>query len=173
MAKREKKVLVTGITSEQMEQAFADYATADAKIQGINAKMDVEITRIREKYADDLVELQEKKDKNFELLQVFSSEHPELFAKKKSYESAHGTIGFRTGTPKLKTLKGFTWAASLNMLKELLPGYVRTTEEPAKDKLLADRELEEVREMMPRCGIGVVQEETFYVELKKEDVTGG
>lgn len=170
MAKREKKVLVTGITSEQMEQAFADYATADAKIQGINAKMDVEITRIREKYADDLAELQEKKDKNFELLQVFSSEHPELFTKKKSYDSTHGTMGFRTGTPKLKTLKGFTWAASLNMLKELLPGYVRTTEEPAKDKLLADRELNEVRSTLPKCGIGVVQEETFYVELKKEDV---
>lgn len=169
MAKREKKVLITGVTSEAMEQAFADYATADAKIQGINAKMDVEITRIREEYADDLAELQEKKDKNFELLHVFSTEHPELFAKKKSYDSTHGTMGFRTGTPKLKTLKGFTWAASLNMLKELLPGYVRSTEEPAKDKLLADRELEEVREMMPKCGLGVIQEEAFYVELKKED----
>ncbi len=169
MAKREKKVLVTGITSEQMEAAFADYARADARIQGINAKMDVEITRIREKYADDLAELQESKERNFEVLQVFASEHPELFARKKSFEGTHGTLGFRTGTPKLKTLKGFTWAACLNMLKELLPGYVRMTEEPAKDKLLADRELEEVRELMPKCGIGVVQEETFYVDLKKED----
>lgn len=171
MAKREKKVLVTGITSEQMEAAFADYARADARIQGINAKMDVEITRIRERYADDLTELQESKERNFEVLHVFASEHPELFAKKKSFEGTHGTLGFRTGTPKLKTLKGFTWAACVNMLKELLPGYVRTTEEPAKDKLLADRELDGVREFLPKCGIGVVQEEAFYVELKKEDGT--
>lgn len=168
MAKREKKVLVTGVTTEQMESAFAEYATADAKIQGINAKMDVEMTRIREKYADDLAELQERKNKNFEVLYVFSSEHPELFAKKKSFEGTHGTLGFRTGTPKLKTLKGFTWAACLNMLKEYLPGYVRITEEPAKDKLIADREVEEVREALPKCGIGVVQEEGFYVDLKKE-----
>lgn len=169
MTKRERKVLVTGVTSEQMEQAFAEYATADAKIQGINAKMNVEMTRIREKYADELAKNQELKDKNFEVLHVFSTEHPELFAKKKSYDSAHGIIGFRTGTPKLKTLKGFTWAASLNMLKELLPGYVRTTEEPAKDKLLADREQEDVRAAMLKCGIGVVQEEAFFVDLKKED----
>ena len=29
--KREKKTVYTGITSEQMEQAFADYAKADAR----------------------------------------------------------------------------------------------------------------------------------------------
>ena len=167
MAKREKKVLVTGVTTEQMEAAFAEYATADAKIQGINAKMDIEITRIREKYAGDLAELQERKDKNFEVLYVFSAEHPELFAKKKSFESTHGTLGYRMGTPKLKTLKGFTWAASLNMLKEYLPGYVRITEKPAKDRLIADRDVDKVREALSKCGIGVVQEEGFYVDLKK------
>lgn len=53
---------------------------------------------------------------------------------------AHGVIGFRTGTPKLKTLKGFTWASALQLVKEFLPGYVRQTEEIAKDKLLADRD---------------------------------
>lgn len=169
--KREKKVILTGITSEQMEQAFADYATADAKIQGINAKMDVEITRTREKYADELSARQEEKDRNFELLQTFATEHPELFTKKKSIDSTHGSLGFRTGTPKLKTLKGFTWEAVKNMLKEFLPDYIRVTEEPAKDKLLADRELKEVRELFPRCGILVDQDQTFFVELKKEDAT--
>lgn len=169
MAKREKKVLVTGVTSEQMEQAFADYATADAKIQGISAKMDVEITRIREKYADELSDRQEEKDKNFEVLQAYATEHPELFAKKKSFDGAHGTLGFRTGTPKLKTLKGFTWEAVTHLLKEFMPAYVRTTDEAAKDKLLADREMKDVLELMPKCGISVVQEEAFYVELKKED----
>lgn len=169
--KREKKVILTGITSEQMEQAFAEYATADAKIQGINAKMDVEITRIREKYADELASRQEEKDRKFEILQTFATEHPELFTKKKSMDSPHGSFGFRTGTPKLKTLKGFTWEAVKNMLKEFLPDYVRVTEEPAKDKLLADRELKEVRVLFPRCGILVDQDETFFVELKKEDAT--
>lgn len=55
-------------------------------------------------------------------------------------------------------------------MKEFLPGYVRQTEEIAKDKLLADRDVEEVSGKMSKCGIQVVQEETFYVEPKKEEV---
>jgi hypothetical protein len=88
-------------------------------------------------------------------------------------------IGFRTGTPKLKTLKGFTWASALQLVKEFLPGYVRKTEEVAKDKLLADRDMEvkvkdgegevKLSHEMARCGIQVVQDETFYVEPKKEE----
>jgi phage host-nuclease inhibitor protein Gam len=167
---REKKVVHTGVTSEQMETAFAEYATADAKLAKINATIDVQMTAIREKYADEMAKLQEKKDKSFDVMQAYAVENKdELFAKKKSMESVHGTIGFRTGTPKLKTLKGFTWASVTNLLKEFLPTYVRVTEEPAKDKLLADRECVEVAELFPKVGIAVTQDETFYVEPKKEN----
>ena len=57
MAKtRVKKVVISGITSEQAEIAFSEFATADAKVQNIQSKMDMEITRIRDKYADALAE---------------------------------------------------------------------------------------------------------------------
>lgn len=110
MAKtRVKKVVISGITSEQAEIAFSEFATADAKVQNIQSKMDMEITRIRDKYADILAEQQAIREKNFEIMQTFATEHrEELFSKRKSYESAHGTFGFRTGTPKLKNVKGFT-----------------------------------------------------------------
>lgn len=167
---RQKKVVVTGVTSEQAEAAFSEYAAADAKVQNIQSKMDIEITRIRDKYADQLAEQQGIREKNFEIMQTFACEHrEELFSKRKSYESAHGVFGFRTGTPKLKNLKGFTWAAVTNVVKELLPEYIRTTEELAKDKLLADRDKEEVAQLLPRCGVTVIQDETFYVEPKKEN----
>ena len=95
----------------------------------------------------------------------------------------HGVIGFRTGTPKLKTLKGFTWASALELVKRFLPGYIRQTEEIAKDKLLADRYDEvdfphsdgsgfvamPLTTAMGECGIQVVQDETFFVEPKSED----
>jgi phage host-nuclease inhibitor protein Gam len=54
-------------------------------------------------------------------------------------------------------------------VKEFLPGYVRSSEEIAKDKLLADRDVEKMPEDMARCGIAVVQDESFYVEPKHED----
>ncbi|SFU35475.1 Mu-like prophage host-nuclease inhibitor protein Gam [Porphyromonadaceae bacterium KHP3R9] len=170
MAKRVKKVIHSGVTSEQMETAFAEYAAADARLAKINATMDEQITRIREKYSDDIAQLTSIKDNAFEIVQAYAQENREvLFAKKKSLDAAHGTYGFRTGTPKLKTLKGFTWEAVKNLLKEFLPKYVRVQEEPAKDKLLADREVKKVAENLAKCGITVVQDETFFIELKKEE----
>jgi phage host-nuclease inhibitor protein Gam len=166
---REKKVVHTGLSRENAEEAFANYAAADARQQQLTSKMDVEITRIREKYQDDLADLQDKKTESFEIMQAYAMEHKdELFGKKKSLETVHGVFGFRMGTPKLKTLKGFTWGAITNLLKEFMPEYIRTSEEPAKDKLLADRELPEVSEMFKKVGVYVDQDETFYVEPKKE-----
>ena len=169
--KREKKTVYTGITSEQMEQAFADYARADARQQKITAEMDVAMTKIREKWQDELTKLADTKETSFDILQAFATEHrDELFSKRKSLETTHGIMGFRTGTPALKTLKGFTWESVKNLLKEFLPDYVRTKEEADKEKLLADREKEEVAALFPKVGVKVTQDEAFFVELKKEDL---
>jgi phage host-nuclease inhibitor protein Gam len=166
---REKKIIYQGVTSEQMEQAFSEYATADAQLQKINASIDLKITKIRDEYVDEVGKLTKVKDKAFDILQAFALEKKdEIFTKKKSMDTIHGTIGFRTGNPQLKPLKGFTWGAVTNLLKEFLPEYVRTIEEPAKDKLLADREEQEVAGQLQRVGITVVQTESFFVEPKKE-----
>ena len=53
-AKRMKKEVFVGVTGEEMEQAFSDYAIADARMAKMNADMDVAITKIRDKYADDM-----------------------------------------------------------------------------------------------------------------------
>lgn len=182
MATRQKKTLIQGITAEQANDAFANYAKADAQINKINADIELQCAKIREKRADELTRLSDEREKAFDTLQAYAVENQaELFTKKKSLEMTHGTIGFRTGTPKLKTLKGFTWASALQLVKQFLPSYIRTTEEIAKDKLLADRDMEEVvttnhnsplpmADAMAECGITVTQDETFYVEPKKEEV---
>jgi len=168
--KREKKVIHTGVSPEQMELAFADYARCDALIQKTTAQMDIEITKIRKKYADDISKNTEARDNAFEVLQAFACENRDtLFIKKKSMETTHGTIGFRTSTPTLKTLKGFTWASVTKLLKKSLPAYVRTKEEPDKERLLSDRKNEKVSAMFQEVGITVVQDETFFVEPKKEE----
>ena len=166
---REKKTIITGVSREEMENAFAEYAKADSQMQKINAEMELQMTRIRERNQSAIDALQQAKDDSFAVLQAFATEHPELFTKRKSLETVHGTIGFRTGTPKLKTGKGFTWASVLELLKTFLPSYVRTVEEPAKDKLLADRDDEDVAPLLAKCGIVVAQDESFYVEPKKEE----
>lgn len=52
-------------------------------------------------------------------------------------------------------------------MKTTLPDYVRTTEEPAKDMLLADRHKEHVATRLIDLGIEVVQDELFYIEAGK------
>lgn len=184
MAIRKKKVIITGVSREAADEAFATYAKSDAQLQKINADIELQCAKYREKYADKIATLFEEREQAFETLQAFATENQaELFSKKKSLDMPHGVIGFRTGTPKLKTLKGFTWASALLLVKRFLPDYIRQTEEIAKDKLLADRDgkiamevsdspsLEEVpiRQAMTECGMQVVQDETFYVEPKKEE----
>lgn len=184
MATRKKKTIITGVTREAADEAFATYAKADANINKINAEIELACAKIREKYADRLATLTDEREQAFDTLQSFATENQaELFTKKKSLDMAHGVIGFRTGTPKLKTLKGFTWESAKTLVKKFLSDYIRTTEEIAKDKMLADRFAQVVRpgdplgpgvpltEVMAECGIQVVQEETFYVEPKKEDVS--
>ena len=91
----------------------------------INALIEKQIATIRNKYTNELATLKEIKDTNFDVLQAYALANKDsLFIKKKSLDSLHGTIGFRTGTPKLKTLKGFTWNTVTNLLKEFLPAYV-------------------------------------------------
>lgn len=168
MAKREKKTVITGVTSEAADRAFAEFATADARIAKINADMDVQFTKIRDKYAGELAQLEADKSKAFDTLQVYASENKDvLFPKKKSVDTVHGTFGFRTGNPKLKTLKGFTWNAVASVLEKLAPDYVRKTIEADKEKLLADRDI--IGGDMKDYGVAVVQEETFYVERKTEE----
>ena len=182
--KRQKKAVITGGSREAAEEAFGAYAKADAQIEKINAEIDLQCAKIRERHQQKLGELMCERECAFDTLQAYATENQaELFAKKKSLGMAHGVIGFRTGTPKLKTLKGFTWASALTLVKKYMPGYVRTSEEIAKDKLLADRDLESVdfiengimKKMesmsaaMAECGMIVAQDETFYVEPKKEE----
>ena len=88
MAKREKKIVISGITNEKMESAMADFAKADARIQKITATMDVEMTRIREKYQEELGKLTEEKEKAFEVLQVYATEQRDaLFSKNYSWNN--------------------------------------------------------------------------------------
>lgn len=182
MAKRQKKTIISGVSKEAAEEAFATYAKADAERAKITAEIELKCAQIREKHQDRLSQLQATQEEAFDTLQAYATENqPELFSKKKSLEMVHGTIGFRTGTPKLKTLKGFTWASALHLVKEFLPTFIRITEEIDKSRLLSERDSEALklgelpgegvplREVMAKCGISVVQDETFFVEPKKED----
>ena len=80
MATRQKKTLIQGITAEQANDAFASYAKADAQIQKINADIELQCAKIREKRADELTRLGEEREQAFDTLQAYAVENQaELF----------------------------------------------------------------------------------------------
>lgn len=166
---RKSKKIVQAISQNQFEESLTEYAIASAKHSSLTAKMEEAITKIRDKYAPELNKLNDIKEQNFEVVQTYCLENPALFNDKKSLDTVHGKVGFRTGTPALKPAKGYTWASVLNLIKALAPGYVRTKEELNKEQLLADRNKPEVFAKYPEYGVQVVQDESFYIELKKEE----
>jgi phage host-nuclease inhibitor protein Gam len=168
MTKRISNKITDDLSQLQFEDALADYAAASEQEQKVLTILDTEMKRIREKYCDELHYLQTRKQQSLDMVQSYCCEQKEtLFGKRRSLGTRHGKVGFRLGTPKLKTLRGITWDAVLEKLTETFPAYVRTTQEPAKDLLLAHRNSENVAPLFSQLGLQVIQEETFYIELKK------
>lgn len=153
------KMPATNMTVQDAEEQMGVYAKADAQIAKINAEMDRKFTEIRNKQAEELASLGETKEKAKEQLVLYCAQNKDKFQDKRSIEMAHGRMGFRNGTPALKNIKGFTWAACLELAKEHAPQYVRTKEELAKDSLLVDRETEKGQAAMMAIKVQVVQEE--------------
>jgi phage host-nuclease inhibitor protein Gam len=168
MATRQKAVVISNVPRKDAENAFEAYNHHVSKLTEIEGKMNAEITTVKSRYETQVGQLQAERDRAFDILQVYAQEHPELFEKRKSVEWTHGVFGFRTGTPKLKTLKGFTWASVLTLVRQLKPSYIRNVEELNKDLMIADRE--KLSDDMKKVGVEVVQDETFFVQPKLENV---
>ncbi|MCD2424475.1 host-nuclease inhibitor Gam family protein [Niabella pedocola] len=159
-----KKVLTGNTSKETAETALFIFSSTAKRQHKIHTTMDAEINLIRQKYLQELSDLNTQKIQAFETLQRYAENNRDAFAGKKSIALKNGILGFRTGMPKLKTLKGYSWSSVVNLLKIHLPDYVRTVEEPAKSKLLADRLLPEVGLKFKELGICIDQDETFFVE---------
>ena len=74
--KRQKKTVITGVSRDAAEEAFASYAKADAQIEKINAEIDLQCAKIREKYQQKLGELTCQKRRALTWLMVPSASEP-------------------------------------------------------------------------------------------------
>ena len=162
----QKKVVVTStqITEAEAEKAMIQFSNASLNINKINADIDLKIQEIKDKRKDKLDEHATMRDQSFAVLEQFAHQNSDSFLKKKSMEIAGGIIGFRTGTPALKTLKGYTWPSVLNLVKRFLPDYVAVKEDVAKAKIIQDKD--QLYDQMKQIGVEIVQEESFYVDVK-------
>jgi phage host-nuclease inhibitor protein Gam len=165
--KRLKKAAKTIETREQMEAAVREICLLTISRDETTAQMDRQLADVRKLYEGSLAEVDQKLEPLLDAAADWAVRNPDEFATRKSVVMAHGTVGFRTGMPKLKTLSGFTWSKVLEKIRSILPDYVRTSEEVDKERLIADRN--ELGARLGDVGVKVVQDETFFVEPLRTD----
>ena len=163
-------------TRGDAETEMAAVAKLTLERNAIQNMLDDEIVAAREKYAGTLCDIADFIAAKSERLREWAELNPAEFPKgKKSLALSHGTIGFRTGTPKLKTIGRKTWAAVLAAIKSFgFQEWVRTEESVNKEQIIADARdarSDYLSDKLRNVGVAVVQDETFFIEPKLEELT--
>lgn len=158
-------------TRADAEAAMDEVATASNAKRKFIAVRDQAVLAINEKFAPALANCDQTIAENTDALRVWAETHPEEFPKgRKSIELAAGTLGFRTGTPKLCLLsRAWTWEKALTAVRTLLPAFIRDKPEIDKDAILGQRDEPIIKDTLPRVGLKVDQGETFYIEPALSD----
>jgi len=149
-----------------------DLATAANLQRTFLALRDDEVLAINSKYETDLAACSELLKVKTDALRAWAESNPQEFAKgRKSIDMLSGTLGFRTGTPKLAPLsRAFTWDKVIELLKSMVPWapFVRVKAEVDKEGILgaaaAAADKSKFAEDLKRVGLQVKQEESFFVE---------
>jgi len=173
MAPKKTKTTATTIkTREELEGVMGEFARTSITRGQLALAMEERLALVRQDYESRLADFDAELDALFADLEAWAALNPGEFATRRSIELVHGAIGFRTGNPALKTIKGVKWEHVLDMLKGsgLADRYVRTVEEPNKDALLADRE-QIGAERLATLGLRVEQTERFFADARKEPAT--
>jgi len=161
-------------TRADAEMAVNELATAENNRRKLAAQMDAEILAIQERYQPSIALCKAAIAARTDALENWASANPQEFPKnKKSIAFLVGTIGFRTGTPKVSLLsRAWNWEKVLAAIQARAFQFVRTSEEVDKDAILSfvascqtpeDRSATEQNVLTP-IGVKVSQGETFYVE---------
>jgi phage host-nuclease inhibitor protein Gam len=155
-------------TRAEMEALVGDIANLKLFEIETKAIMDGRLKEIREDYEAQLAEAGKQIEGMMALAQQWADANPDAFAGKKSIEMVHGTVGFRTGTPKLVKKTREKWDALVAAIRAALGGaYVRTIEEVDKESIIRDYRAGQISDATLReAKLEVTQDEAFYVEPK-------
>lgn len=149
---------------EELEKCVSAIADLTTQKMRIEAAMNAELQAIRDMYQRDLVEVSDDIEAEVKLAKDWAQHNPQAFADKKSVDCLNGTIGYRTGMPAVRFLKGWTEERVIEALQLSAEGakYIRMV--PAIDKVAVIKDQDHVAEF----GMKVTQTESFFVNPKIE-----
>lgn len=150
----------------QCEGALAEMAALDRKLSAIENEMRESVDAVKAKASQLAGPLQARRKELSDAVTVYGKLNRQaLFPKSKSLDLGFGVIGFRAST-KIVQMRGVTAEMTLERLHQYnLSDGIRTKEEINKEAALGwpDERLELV-------GLKRQQADTFFIEIKKEEV---
>lgn len=167
--KRIRKTAPLINTREDAERLAGEISQLIIERTARTNQIDEAVNRARAEHESRLTALAKAIDEKTDLLRAWADANRDEFGQRKSLDFLHAVIGFRTGTPKLKTRSPWTWASVLENLCNHWDSYVRTKAEPDKTLIIADHAKGELTNSdLVEMGLQVVQDEAFFIEPKLE-----
>jgi len=162
-------------TRDEAEATMNELANCANNKRLLQARLDKAVLKLQEEAAPGISQCDQAILAKSDALRAWAESNPGEFAKgRKSIDFLSGTLGFRTGTPKLGLLsRAWNWEKVLALLQStpMYQKYVRTKPEVDKEKILAQAAAEKCFDP-GYMGMKITQDESFYVEPKLTDVQG-
>jgi len=165
---RIKKNLPQITTRADAEATVGEIALITANRDRLARNMDLDLASIRDRYLPNLLAYESDLKEKTDALCAWAQANPGEFPKnRKSIHFIQGTIGFRTGTPKLALLsRAWSWTKVLAAL--ITNGgqlFVRTTDTVDKERILSAHAAGTLSsEWVTRLGLKITQDESFFVD---------
>jgi phage host-nuclease inhibitor protein Gam len=155
------------ITEQQALDNMKVLATLNGQLDNVNSHAKLDAIALSNKYADKIKELESQiAVAEATVKQYVNDNRDKVMNGKKSTKFGLGTIGFRTGKPKVSLLPEMDWSAVIQKAKKLLPTYVREEWALQKDKILSDfANRPDAKEALEPIGLEIIQDETFFIKL--------
>lgn len=172
MSKNTRSKIVKSVPSDDDAEALASEYRAlkvseqkvlndrNAAVAVIDATVQPELAKIKARVAEVQAELHE-----------WARGNPERFAKSRSFEFCDAWVGFRTHPPQLALAsRKCNWEGALECVEQFLPNFIRNKPEIDKEALIKQHEEAPVAWGLEKCGLKVVQKESFYVQCEIDEV---
>lgn len=144
------------------QKAAKTYAESRLQVMQIEAEINQAIAEVKNKHAKELDKLHARMETaQAELQQYAETNREDLFSDSKTYALGAVKLIFKKNPPKLVFRKGWTEAKAITKVKELFPDFVKVKESLNKTLL---KKVEDPKKLKS-CGLEIVQEEVFNVEL--------
>ena len=167
---KKKQTTTTIKTRDELESVMGEYAAAYIECEKLKLEMEKELNAVRQRFEYAIAQHSEVCDGLFEDIQAWAVLNPGEFTGKKSIDTLHGTIGFRTSPPAVKQVPGVKVEHTIGkLLADRMICWIRTKDELDKDAILADYSAKATGDgQLMDYGLKVEQKETFYAEVRHE-----